>query len=67
MVKYTQYSTTTINGKKKNTYKKSGSTKQYIKSKGRYISLTRYRKMKATKATTTPVKSSKTKRRTTKK
>jgi len=39
--------TVSVNGVKKVCYNKKGTTKMYIKSKGRFMSLTKYKKMKS--------------------
>ena len=50
MAKYEVCSTSIVLGKKRNIYKKQGSTKQYIKSKGRMMQLKKYKALKAAKS-----------------
>jgi hypothetical protein len=44
MVEYKLFKKELINGKKRNIYKKKGSNKQYIKSKGKMMNLAKYKK-----------------------
>ena len=45
MVEYKLFKKKEINGKKRNIYKKKGSNKQYIKSKGKMMNLAKYKKL----------------------
>jgi hypothetical protein len=45
MVEYKLFNKKEINGKKRNIYKKKGSNKQYIKSKGKMMNLAKYKKL----------------------
>jgi hypothetical protein len=45
MVEYKLFKKEVINGKKRNIYKKKGSNKQYIKSKGKMMNLAKYKKL----------------------
>lgn len=47
MVVYKKVKSLSINGKKKSIYSKEGTAKLYVKYKSRYMSLTKYKKMKA--------------------
>ena len=51
MTKYKLVEKKTINGKKRNIYKKEGSKKEYLKYKGRMMNVVKYKKIKTKKPT----------------